>query len=440
MKHRWIALLLVLCLSLGMVGTGSAEESFEDSVDLDLLVAAGIQMYQNVEAHYDTVVNDSGAIGMGIMAWRAVKALELLKRICAADPALSQEKLGSALYQEVLDTGLAVYDANGRWIDYGWHYRLFTADEIAAAKSLISTDVGIAAQNAQARADISVQLKNGWKRGVRGNASLLYYSYAENHYGAGGVKTFMTKVRAALGLDEDALITSLDLFHHGVTLTGYCSEDHYASCNCARSRSYRFIKNVLGWDTGATDLGAHDCPCAMFTDMPDYPSDEHSAIDWAYTHDPQITNGVSKTKFGPAQTVTRAQAMTFLWRAAGKPTPKNAENPFKDVAAGEYYYEAVLWAVEEGITTGTTKTKFSPYDTCSIEQIITFLYRFEGEPDVTGLENPYTDAADGFYSTAPLIWAYHNGIYKSKTAALSGRTDPCRRDQVVTFLWRDMKG
>jgi hypothetical protein len=178
----------------------------------------------------------------------------------------------------------------------------------------------------------------------------------------------------------------------------------------------------------------------MFTDMPDYPSDEHSAIDWAYTHDPQITNGVSKTKFGPAQTVTRAQAMTFLWRAAGKPTPKNAENPFKDVAAGEYYYEAVLWAVEEGITTGTTKTKFSPYDTCSIEQIITFLYRFEGEPDVTGLENPYTDAADGFYSTAPLIWAYHNGIYKGKAAALSGRTDPCRRDQVVTFLWRDMKG
>jgi hypothetical protein len=100
----------------------------------------------------------------------------------------------------------------------------------------------------------------------------------------------------------------------------------------------------------------------------------------------------------------------------------------------------VLWAVEEGITKGTSKTKFSPAKTCNIEQIITFIYRFEGEPDVTGLENPYTDAADGFYSTAPLIWAYHNGIYKGKAAALSGRTDPCRRDQVVTFLWRDMKG
>ena len=185
------------------------------------------------------------------------------------------------------------------------------------------------------------------------------------------------------------------------------------------------------------ELG-HDCPCAMFTDMPDYPSDEHSAIDWAYTHDPQITNGTSKTKFSPNKTVTRAQAATFLWRAAGCPTPKTTVNPFTDVVEGEYYYEAVLWAVEEGITTGTSKTKFSPAKTCSIEQIITFLYRFEHEPDVTGLENPYTDAADGFYSTNPLIWAYHNGIYTGKTETESGRTDGCTRAQIVTFLWRDI--
>jgi lactocepin len=185
------------------------------------------------------------------------------------------------------------------------------------------------------------------------------------------------------------------------------------------------------------ELG-HDCPCAMFTDMPDYPSDEHSAIDWAYTHDPQITKGTSKTKFSPNKTVTRAQAATFLWRAAGCPTPKTTVNPFTDVVEGEYYYEAVLWAVEEGITTGTSKTKFSPAKTCSIEQIITFLYRFEHEPDVTGLENPYTDAADGFYSTNPLIWAYHNGIYTGKTETESGRTDGCTRAQIVTFLWRDI--
>ncbi len=185
-------------------------------------------------------------------------------------------------------------------------------------------------------------------------------------------------------------------------------------------------------------IEALPCPCAMFKDMPEYGTDEHAAIDWAYTHDPQITKGTSKTKFSPDKTVTRAQAATFLWRAAGCPTPKTTENPFTDVVEGEYYYEAVLWAVEEGITTGTSKTKFSPAKTCSIEQIITFLYRFEHEPDVTGLENPYTDAADGFYSTNPLIWAYHNGIYTGKTETESGRTDGCTRAQIVTFLWRDI--
>ena len=164
----------------------------------------------------------------------------------------------------------------------------------------------------------------------------------------------------------------------------------------------------------------------------------YQPVSWACFHDPQITKGTSKSKFSPNKTVTRAQAATFLWRAAGCPTPKTTVNPFTDVVEGEYYYEAVLWAVEEGITTGTSKTKFSPAKTCSIEQIITFLYRFEHEPDVTGLENPYTDAADGFYSTNPLIWAYHNGIYTGKTETESGRTDGCTRAQIVTFLWRDI--
>ena len=78
-------------------------------------------------------------------------------------------------------------------------------------------------------------------------------------------------------------------------------------------------------------------------------------FDWAYTHDPQITKGTSKTKFSPNKTVTRAQAATFLWRAAGCPTPKTTENPFTDVAADAYYYEAVLWAVEEGIRTAPAR-------------------------------------------------------------------------------------
>ena len=180
------------------------------------------------------------------------------------------------------------------------------------------------------------------------------------------------------------------------------------------------------------------CPCIKFTDMPAYGTDEHTAIDWAYTHNPRITEGVSKTKFGPTQTVTRAQAMTFLWRAAGQPEPTSTNNPFTDVTSGKYYYKAVLWAIEKGITVGTSATTFSPNDTCNIEQIITFLYRYEGSPKVGSVNNPFTDVKSGKYYYKPIMWAYSNGIYAGKSATVFGRTDPCQRVQIVTFLWRDM--
>ena len=202
---------------------------------------------------------------------------------------------------------------------------------------------------------------------------------------------------------------------------------------------------TIHWNRGITRQAVERSALYLLRRTPigfvDVPEDAqfYQPVYWSLTHNPQITKGTSKTKFSPNKTVTRAQAATFLWRAAGCPTPKTTVNPFTDVVEGEYYYEAVLWAVEEGITTGTSKTKFSPAKTCSIEQIITFLYRFEHEPDVTGLENPYTDAADGFYSTNPLIWAYHNGIYTGKEGTTeAGRLDGCTRAQIVTFLWRDI--
>ena len=125
----------------------------------------------------------------------------------------------------------------------------FSPGSIAAAKSLISTDAGIAAQKAQAKQDIGDQLKHGWNAGIRSDAALLYYTYAENHYGPGGVKTFLSAVRSVLGLSSSDKITSLDQFHGAVVQTKYCSENTNPNCNCARSRSYRFIKNTLGWDT-----------------------------------------------------------------------------------------------------------------------------------------------------------------------------------------------
>ena len=111
--------------------------------------------------------------------------------------------------------------------------------------------------------------------------------------------------------------------------------------------------------TKTVKTAALPCPCAQFKDMPAVGTDEHAAIDWAFSHQPQVTAGTSKTKFSPTVTVTRAMAVTFLWRAAGCPEPKSSKNPFSDVTADKYFYKAVLWAVEKGITAGTSKTTFS---------------------------------------------------------------------------------
>src|SRR5699024_7733972 len=104
----------------------------------------------------------------------------------------------------------------------------------------------------------------------------------------------------------------------------------------------------------------------------------YDAVEWAV--DQEITTGTSDLTFGPDDTCTRAQAVTFLWRAAGAPEPSDDRNPFRDVGADAYYHDAVLWAVENGITSGTGDAVFSPDESCSRAQIVTFLYRQAGSP------------------------------------------------------------
>ena len=157
------------------------------------------------------------------------------------------------------------------------------------------------------------------------------------------------------------------------------------------------------------------------------------AVIWAV--DKGITTGTSATTFEPNGICTRAQAVTFLWRAAGSPTPKTKVMPFADVKAGSYYYDAVLWAVENGITKGTSDTTFSPDATCSRSQIVTFLWRSQGVP-AAGAVNPFTDvAADAYYNTA-VLWAAENGITGGTSATTFSPNNDCTRAQIVTFLYR----
>ena len=157
------------------------------------------------------------------------------------------------------------------------------------------------------------------------------------------------------------------------------------------------------------------------------------AVEWAVEEG--ITSGTSATTFSPNATCTRAQAVTFLWRAAGSPEPKSTEMPFVDVAADAYYYDAVLWAVENGITSGTSATTFSPNNDCTRAQIVTFLWRSEKSPAADSV-NPFADVAAEAYYFDAVLWAVENGVTAGTTATTFSPNNNCTRAQIVTFLYR----
>ena len=174
---------------------------------------------------------------------------------------------------------------------------------------------------------------------------------------------------------------------------------------------------------------------SSFVDVPSG-SYYEDAVDWAVANG--ITTGTDAAHFSPDGICTRAQAVTFLWRAAGRPAPESRTMPFTDVPADSYYYDAVLWAVENGITKGTSSTTFSPDNTCTRAQIVTFLWRSEQSP-AAGSSNPFTDvSADAYYADA-VLWAVKEAITTGTTRTTFSPDAECTRAQIVTFLWRCKK-
>ena len=160
------------------------------------------------------------------------------------------------------------------------------------------------------------------------------------------------------------------------------------------------------------------------------------AVDWAVENG--ITQGTDDTHFSPDGICTRAQAATFLWRAAGSPKPETRTMPFTDVPAGSYYYDAVLWAVENGITKGTSNTTFSPNMTCTRAQIVAFLWRSEKSP-AAGTANLFVDVKSTAYYADAVLWAVKEDITKGTTNTTFSPDADCTRAQIVTFLWRCKK-
>ena len=188
-----------------------------------------------------------------------------------------------------------------------------------------------------------------------------------------------------------------------------------------------------GSDGGDPDGGGSDGDMAQFLDVRDPSQYYYKPVYWAYRVG--ITSGTSNVTFSPGNPCTRGQIVTFLWKALGSPEPSSTENPFTDVRATDYFYKPVLWAKENGVTSGTTATTFSPGNPCTRGQISTFLWKAMGSPEPTTAESPFEDVRDGDYFLKSVLWAKENGITSGTSATTFSPFKPCTRAQAMTFLW-----
>ena len=161
------------------------------------------------------------------------------------------------------------------------------------------------------------------------------------------------------------------------------------------------------------------------------------AVLWAVENG--VTSGVDRERFAPDAVCTRGQVVTFLWRAMGCPEPEHVESNFIDLNSNRFYYKAVLWAAEQGIAQGVDETRFAPDARVTRGQFVTFLWRAVGEPSSAG-ENPFTDVSSDRFYYWPILWASENEITSGVSEMWFAPERGCTRGQVVTFLYRCLAG
>lgn len=224
--------------------------------------------------------------------------------------------------------------------------------------------------------------------------------------------------------------TTIDLAAYKPTRTGYTFAGWFSDKALTKAvTSVKLTANTTVYAKWTQNGGTAQNPFVDVKEGAYY----YDAVLWAVEQ--KITSGTSATTFSPDASCTRAQMVTFLWRAAGSPKVENGKNPFTDVQADAYYYDAVLWAVEKGVTSGTSATTFSPDATVTRGQTVTFLYRNAGSPEVSGTM-PFTDVeADAYYAKA-VQWAVQQKITTGTSETTFSPMSDCTRGQIVTFLYR----
>ena len=257
-----------------------------------------------------------------------------------------------------------------------------------------------------------------WRYNGGGGSGYSYYTIQATA-GAGGSISPSGNVSVREGRDQTFTITPDQ---------GYAVSDVKIDGESVGAVTSYSFENVRKAHTIAVSFAT----IKTFVDVP-AGSYYEDAVDWAVENG--ITQGTDDTHFSPDGICTRAQAVTFLWRAAGSPEPESRTMPFTDVPAGSYYYDAVLWAVENGITKGTSDTTFSPNMTCPRAQIVAFLWRSEKSP-AAGTANPFADVKSTAYYADAVLWAVKEDITKGTTNTTFSPNADCTRAQIVTFLYR----
>ena len=264
-----------------------------------------------------------------------------------------------------------------------------------------------------------------------------------------GLKAPMGEASYAIdGITSGTITTGTDLFYSDAKMTGTITIRNTGSTilsvtklklfgaeNLAEltAEDVAYALSVMGLVEGGEQLARPGAPIANpFADVAEG-SFYYDAVLWAVENG--ITTGADATHFLPGAICQRASVVTFLWRANGCPEPENTVNPFVDVTEDAFFYKAVLWALEEGITNGVDATHFAPFGSCSRAQVVTFLWRAKGSP-AAETANPFADVAEGQWYTYAVLWAVENGVTNGMSDTAFGVNTPCNRAQIVTFLYR----
>ncbi len=425
MKHKWLSALLALALALTILPLRASAQSYDAGDHKDRVVSATIIYMTGAEGKYGSINSrDNGACSIGKLQWHGSRALGLLKRIVNKNPTSAKSILGASLYNEVVNS-----------TEKSWNTRNLTDGEAKKVSALLTTSQGIAAQDELAYIDIGAYYDRGYSLGIRSDAAMMYYCDIENQYGSGNAAKVVGYAKTTLGLSSGSQITSLEQFHKGMVNSSSSLVQNYIA---RRNKAYAYIKNTLGWYTGAN---CADCPGAAYWDMPHPDAWDHAGVEFALRNG--LFVGTSSTAFSPNTEMSRAMVATVLWRLAGSPAAQGSL-PFIDVPSGQWYTSAVLWCYQVGVISGVDDQHFAPNASVTREQLAVMLYNYakhdKKNTSLTVSLNSYPDksSVSGYAQTA-LSWAVASGLINGEVrgSTLSLNPQGCAlRSQVACIIQR----